>query len=363
MMQIVSLSDAITLQRGFDLPTSQRRQGKYPVVASTGITTTHDKFKVKGPGVVIGRSGSIGGGQYVESDFWPLNTTLWVKDFKGNDEKFIYYTLKSLDFSGFNVGAAVPTLNRNHLSALKVRIPDVDEQKKMADVLGSLDEKIELNRRMNETLEQLGQALFRHYFVDNPEAKNWESGRVSDVVSIYSGFAFKSKDFDINGKYGLVTIKNVQDGSFIKDCTDHLSEPSPDKTPEYVHLKSGDIILSLTGNVGRVCIVVGRDYLLNQRVAKLVSDESQAYVYFLFRSKIMKGRMVGISKGTAQKNLSPIETGKLKIKIPPTNIMSQFEEIAINLLNMIVSNNEQSQTLTNLRDSLLPKLISGDIEL
>ena len=77
----------------------------------------------------------------------------------------------------------------------------------------------------------------------------------------------------------------------------------------------------------------------------------------------MKGRMVGISKGTAQKNLSPIETGKLKIKIPPTNIMSQFEEIAINLLNMIVSNNEQSQTLTGLRDSLLPKLISGDIEL
>ena len=363
MMQIVSLSDAITLQRGFDLPTSQRRQGKYPVVASTGITTTHDKFKVKGPGVVIGRSGSIGGGQYVESDFWPLNTTLWVKDFKGNDEKFIYYTLKSLDFSGFNVGAAVPTLNRNHLSALKVRIPDVDEQKKMADVLGSLDEKIELNRRMNETLEQLGQALFRHYFVDNPEAKNWESGRVSDVVRIYSGFAFKSKDFDINGKYGLVTIKNVQDGSFIKDCTDHLSEPSPDKTPEYVHLKSGDIILSLTGNVGRVCIVVGRDYLLNQRVAKLVSDESQAYTYFLFRSKIMKGRMVGISKGTAQKNLSPIETGKLKIKIPPTNIMGQFEENAMDLLNMIVSNNEQIQALTSLRDSLLPKLISGDIEL
>jgi len=274
-----------------------------------------------------------------------------------------YYTLKSLDFSGFNVGAAVPTLNRNHLSALKVRIPDVDEQKKMADVLGSLDEKIELNRRMNETLEQLGQALFRHYFVDNPEAKNWESGRVSDVVRIYSGFAFKSKDFDINGKYGLVTIKNVQDGSFIKDCTDHLSEPSPDKTPEYVHLKSGDIILSLTGNVGRVCIVVGRDYLLNQRVAKLVSDESQAYTYFLFRSKIMKGRMVGISKGTAQKNLSPIETGKLKIKIPPTNIMGQFEENAMDLLNMIVSNNEQIQALTSLRDSLLPKLISGDIEL
>ena len=286
-----------------------------------------------------------------------------IKDPDMVDKNYLYYYLKNFNFGSLSSTSSIATaVNSKTVKNISVNLPPLDRQKKIANILGSLDEKIELNRRMNETLEQLGQALFRHYFVDNPEAKNWESGRVSDVVRIYSGFAFKSKDFDINGKYGLVTIKNVQDGSFIKDCTDYLSEPPPDKTPEYVHLKSGDIILSLTGNVGRVCIVVGRDYLLNQRVAKLVSDESQAYTYFLFRSKIMKGRMVGISKGTAQKNLSPIETGKLKIKIPPTNIMSQFEEIAINLLNMIVSNNEQSQTLTNLRDSLLPKLISGDIK-
>ena len=283
------------------------------------------------------------------------------------DPDYIYYLSISPAFRDYAIKSMVGTSGRQRvqndvLAKMELSLPPLDQQKKIANILGSLDEKIELNRRMNETLEQLGQTLFRHYFVDNPAAKSWESGKVSDVVRIYSGFAFKSKDFDISGKYGLVTIKNVQDGSFIKDCTDRLSEPSPDKTPEYVHLKSGDIILSLTGNVGRVCIVVGRDYLLNQRVAKLVGDESQAYTYFLFRSKIMKGRMVGISKGTAQKNLSPIETGKLKIKIPPTNIMSQFEEIAIDLLNMIVSNNEQIQTLTNLRDSLLPKLISGDIK-
>ena len=280
--------------------------------------------------------------------------------------RYLFYYLKSPIVREYMLahsnGSTVMYLSVKAVPNMEINLPPLDQQKKIANILGSLDEKIELNRRMNETLEQLGQALFRHYFVDNPEAKSWESGKVSDVVRIYSGFAFKSKDFDIDGKYGLVTIKNVQDGSFIKDCTDHLSESLPNKTPEYVHLRSGDIILSLTGNVGRVCIVVGRDYLLNQRVAKLVSDESRAYVYFLFRSKIMKGRMVGISKGTAQKNLSPIETGKLKIKIPPTNIMSQFEEIAIGLLNMIVSNNEQIQTLTSLCDSLLPKLISGEIE-
>ena len=286
-----------------------------------------------------------------------------IKDLDIVDKNYLYYYLKNFNFGSLSSTSSIATaVNSKTVKNISVNLPPLDQQKKIADILGSLDEKIELNRHMNETFEQLGQALFRHYFVDNPEAKSWESGKVSDVVRIYSGFAFKSKDFDIDGKYGLVTIKNVQDGSFIKDCTDHLSEPLPNSTPEYVHLKSGDTILSLTGNVGRVCIVVGRDYLLNQRVAKLVSDESQAYVYFLFRSKIMKGRMVGISKGTAQKNLSPIETGKLKIKIPPTNIMSQFEGIAIGLLNMIVSNNEQIQTLTSLRDLLLPKLISGEIE-
>lgn len=286
-----------------------------------------------------------------------------IKDPDIVDKNYLYYYLKNFNFGSLSSTSSIATaVNSKTVKNISVNLPPLDQQNKIANILGSLDEKIELNRRMNETLEQLGQTLFRHYFVDNPAAKSWESGKVSDVVRIYSGFAFKSKDFDISGKYGLVTIKNVQDGSFIKDCTDRLSEPSPDKTPEYVHLKSGDIILSLTGNVGRVCIVVGRDYLLNQRVAKLVGDESQAYTYFLFRSKIMKGRMVGISKGTAQKNLSPIETGKLKIKIPPTNIMSQFEESAMDLLNMIVSNNEQIQNLISLRDSLLPKLISGGIE-
>lgn len=332
-------------------------------ITNLGLENSSTKL-LKSGDIVISARGTVGELAQLKRPMAFNQSCYGIRARTGVDQDFLYYLLKKSvnDLRRQSHGGVFNTLTRSTFDVVSISIPSIVTQKKIADILGSLDEKIELNRRMNETLEQLGQALFRHYFVDNPEAKNWESGRVSDVVRIYSGFAFKSKDFDVDGRYGLVTIKNVQDGSFIKDCTDHLSEPLPDKTPEHVHLKSGDIILSLTGNVGRVCAVVGRDYLLNQRVAKLVGDGSQAYTYFLFRSKIMKGRMVGISKGTAQKNLSPIETGKLKIKIPPTNIMGQFEEIAINLLNMIVSNNEQSQTLTGLRDSLLPKLISGDIE-
>src|SRR5690606_38418707 len=99
------------------------------------------------------------------------------------------------------------------VEAIKIVLPSLDEQQEIVNILGSIDEKIELNRQMNETLEQMGQALFRHYFVDNPEAETWKDGAIADIVNIYSGYAFKRADFDPDGKYGLVTIKNVQDGS------------------------------------------------------------------------------------------------------------------------------------------------------
>lgn len=104
----IPLNEFITLQRGFDLPQDKRVMGDIPVVASTGVVGYHNEEKVLAPGVVIGRSGSIGGGQYITTNFWPLNTTLWVKDFKGHHPRFVYYLLRSIDFSQFNVGSGVP---------------------------------------------------------------------------------------------------------------------------------------------------------------------------------------------------------------------------------------------------------------
>ncbi|WP_434312414.1 restriction endonuclease subunit S [Haemophilus influenzae] len=165
-MSKISLNEFITLQRGFDLPSNKRISGSVPVVASTGIAGYHNEIKVKAPGVVIGRSGSIGGGQYIEKDFFPLNTTLYVKDFKGHYPRFIYYLLKSIDFTSFNVGTGVPTLNRNHLSSILISDLGIDKEKEIANILGSLDQKIQLNTLINQTLEQIAQALFKSWFVD-----------------------------------------------------------------------------------------------------------------------------------------------------------------------------------------------------
>ena len=165
-MSKIPLNEFITLQRGFDLPSSKRISGNVPVVASTGIAGYHNEIKVKAPGVVIGRSGSIGGGQYIEKDFFPLNTTLYVKDFKGHYPRFIYYLLKSIDFTSFNVGTGVPTLNRNHLSSILISDLGIDKEKEIANILGSLDQKIQLNTQINQTWEQIAQALFKSWFVD-----------------------------------------------------------------------------------------------------------------------------------------------------------------------------------------------------
>ena len=245
---------------------------------------------------------------------------------------------------------------------MPIVLPDLPVQKKVTNILRRIDKKIELNRRMNETLEQIGQALFKHYFIDSPEAKTWPKGKVEDLVRVLSGFAFKGTSFDADGRFGLVTIKNVQDGAFVSACTDFLKELPPNM-PDYCNLLSGDILLSLTGNVGRVCSVTGENLVLNQRVAKLepAPQSNKAFVYFMFRRLEIKDKLISISRGTAQMNLSPVETKKLLIFIPPESVIREFGEVANGLYKNLVANNIENIDLIDLRDSLLPRLISGKL--
>ena len=162
-----TLGNVIEFKRGYDLPKRERRPGAVPIVSSSGLTGKHSESKVHGPGVVTGRYGTLGQIFFISGNFWPLNTTLYVRDFKGNDPRFVSYFLRGLDFSAYSDKAAVPGLNRNHIHQEIVRIPtDVHEQRAIAHILGTLDDKIELNRRKNETLEAMAQALFKSWFVD-----------------------------------------------------------------------------------------------------------------------------------------------------------------------------------------------------
>ncbi len=200
----LTFKDFVTLQRGFDLPSANRVAGEYPVVASTSITGFHDEYKVRPPGVVTGRSGALGEVQYIATPFWPLNTTLWVKDFKGNEPKYVYYFLKTLNLGRFNSGAGVPTLNRNDLDTLPLQVHDLALQRRIASILSAYDDLIENNTRRIAILEEMAQRLYREWFVEYrfpghedvrmveselglvPEG--WEIGTLDDALTLQRGF-------------------------------------------------------------------------------------------------------------------------------------------------------------------------------
>ncbi|MEZ7968650.1 MAG: restriction endonuclease subunit S, partial [Rubritalea sp.] len=161
-----TLGEVVNFRRGHDLPKTKMTGGNIPVMGSNGVIGFHDTATSKAPGVTIGRSGNVGNPQLCEVDSWAHNTTLYVDDFKGNDPLFIFHFLKTLNLENFRGGSAVPTLNRNHIHPIDVTIPPLPEQKRIAHILGTLDDKIELNRKMNATLEAMAQALFKSWFVD-----------------------------------------------------------------------------------------------------------------------------------------------------------------------------------------------------
>ncbi len=242
-------------------------------------------------------------------------------------------------------------------------LPPLNTQRRIAAILSSLDDKIDLQHRENATLEQMAETLFRQWFVEDAK-EEWKEGKLGDLIDVKSGFAFKSSSFVDFGLYRLITIKAVQDGFLTLENADYISE-IPDNIKDYCLLKEGDILLSLTGNVGRCCLVDRERLLLNQRVALLCAKDNKnwAFVYTLFRMQSMKSKLEEMAKGTAQPNLSPIELSNMQFEIPPTKLLEGFSEAATPLLRKILSNNKQIQTLIQTRDGLLPRLMDGEVKI
>lgn len=158
--EVVRLGDRVTLQRGYDLPDKQRKDGQIPVIGSNGIVGYHSTSMAKGPGVIIGRSGTLGKVYYSETDYWPLNTSLFVKKFTRCHPRFVYYLFQNLNFKQFSAGTSVPTLNRNLVHPAKVAFPrDLKEQRKIAETFTTVDKKLELERKEKAKLEKAKRGL------------------------------------------------------------------------------------------------------------------------------------------------------------------------------------------------------------
>ena len=289
---------------------------------------------------------------------------------------YLYYVLQSEDFysaaNNLASGAAQPDLPHGAFRSIEIPIPPLPLQIRIAEILKVYDDLIENNQKQIKLLEEAAQRLYKEWFVNlhfpghettpitDGIPKGWKRDEVNSIIDLLSGFAFKSADFTDDGTYKIITIKNVQDGMFDGHNVSRIAEV-PTRMPKHCYLNDGDILLSLTGNVGRVCVVNGSDYLLNQRVAKLKSDYP-AFAYCLFRNNDMFIAMGNLANGAAQQNLSPIKTGQIKIIIPPVELLTRFEEVVSVYMKQMLNLNKQIGLLQETRDRLLPKLINGKIE-
>lgn len=153
------LDDFFVLQRGFDLPVQSRTQGDIPVIASNGEIAKHSEWRIGGPAIVTGRSGTLGKVFFYSTACWPLNTTLYVKDFKSNNAEFVYYFLQYFDVARFGTGTGVPTLNRNDVHRQIVAFPPTEEQPDIVSVLGAVDENLDAAHAQLHQLKEIKSAL------------------------------------------------------------------------------------------------------------------------------------------------------------------------------------------------------------
>lgn len=297
-------------------------------------------------------------------------------DTKVIEPRFLYYTMLSREFymkaDAVALGAAQRTISLTALRNMEINMPSLGMQRKIVEILKLYDDLIENNRKQIKLLEEMAQRLYKEWFVDlhfpgyegveivDGLPEGWKIDTIDSRIELLSGYAFKSSGFDSAGKYKIVTIKNVKDGQFDGENVSRINE-IPTKMPTHCRLNDGDILLSLTGNVGRVCMVNGENYLLNQRVAKLKS-EIPAYTYCLFRSKAMLDEMNNLANGAAQQNLSPIRTGKVKVIFPSDKMMRCFKTLVQPMIDKIIIANKNIKEALQTRDCLFPKLMSGEIE-
>ena len=348
----ITFRDFVKLQRGFDLTKKDRKPGPFPVVASTSIQDYHFEYKVEPPGVVTGRSGSLGTVQFIEEPFWPLNTSLWVKDFKGNDPRFVFFFLKTLGLERYNSGAGVPTLNRNHLDNLNIAVPPLPTQRKIAAILSAYDDLIENNLRRIKILEEMAQNFYREWFVkfrfpghekarfvDSPLGRvpeGWEVVPLGDVLELKYGKALKKSDrrdgdVPVFGSSGIV---GRHDASLVK---------------------GPGIIVGRKGNVGSV-FWSKEDFYPIDTTYFVISKIPLRYLFYDLQKKNF------LNNDAAVPGLNRSQAQSLKMLVPSKKIMTRFCQFADNFEQQAELYSTQNTLLRRTRDLLLPKLISGDID-
>ena len=373
----VRLGDILNFRRGHDLPHSTMKPGKIPVAGSNGIIGYHDTATPMKPILTIGRSGNVGKPYFYE-EAWAHNTTLYVDDFKGNDPKFLYYLCQTMPFANFGGGSAVPTLNRNHIHPLETKIPvKVEDQCRIASILSSLDRKIELNNKINADLEEMAQAIFKNWFVDFEPFKDgkfvdselgmvpegWKVGTLGDMGTIVCGKTpSKANSNYYGGDIPFIKIPDMHGNVFVESSEDRLTEQGSLSQIKKL-IPPYSLMVSCIATVGLVSINTKPSHT-NQQINTIIPHNKSAlfylYQYIKNNEELLKNMGRG---GTTTLNVNTKSFSNIRLFIPSDIALLQFHQIVEGLFKKIELNMQESRTLSLLRDTLLPRLMSGELEI
>ena len=393
------LGEVLDFANGKTSP-ERSNNGRWPVYGSNGIIGTADATNSIADTIVIGRVGSYCGSVYLSA------TQCWVTDNairgnpKGNNSAvFLFYLLKHLNLNNWRSGSGQPLLNQSILNSIDVYIPEPPEQQEIGTFLSCIDDRIALLRETNATLEAIAQALFKSWFVDFdpvhartrgeepvglssevaalfPDSfeeselgmvpKGWKIGTLASVANFQNGYAFKSKDWRETG-HPVVKIGDVKPGIIDFSGCSYIAPETTEGLSRF-KLRRGDLLVGMTGYVGETGLVpyVEQHAYLNQRVGRIATKSGLielGFVYCLVRNSAFKGYAEARSHGSAQANVSGAVLLDYPVVTPTQSILDRFNGSVGVLLERILSNHEQAQTLATLRDTLLPRLISGQLRL
>lgn len=359
--QTLPLGAALTFQRGFDITKDEQRDGPYPVISSSGPKSTHKEYKARGPGVVIGRKGSLGTVYYSEGDYWPHDTTLWVKDFHGNLPRFAYYFLQTMGFERLDAGASNPSLNRNHIHTIPVRWPTLPIQRRIAGILSAYDELIENSQRRIRILEAMARALYREWFVHfrfpghegHPRVASavgeipagWEVLEFRHLFDIRYGKTLPKKDISDSGLYPVYGAGDVI-GFYDKVLC-------PDKCT---------LVTSRGNGSGTVWRTREAAFVTNNSLIILPREDRRYWDYSFVELLLKHANVMEAKTGSAQPQVTIENLNFVKAIVPTKPLVEKFCKIVTPAYEQVDLLFRRIQTLRSTRDLLLPRLLAGQID-
>ena len=360
-MQDIIFKDFIQLQRGFDLPKSRREDGEVPVIGATRQQGLHNVAKVNAPGVTTGRSGALGQVLFIKTPFWPLNTCLWVKDFKDNDPRYVYYCLKTLNLEHFNSGAGVPTLNRNHLDILPLNIHSHEEQKGIAQRLGTYDDLIENNLKRIAVLERIAWSIYDYYFGGEQN--------IQGVVTIDSAFSIlgggtpskKEPRYWDDGTINWFTPSDLTSTKsvFIERSSIKINALGLKKSAAKL-FPAKSIMLTSRATIGVVAINTSIA-ATNQGFITCIPNKQTGLYYLYLWLKNNTEQFEQKASGATFKEINKSVFKTLDFPLPLARVLKEFEKTVTPLFEHLLNLQRANQKLAEAQELLLSRLISGEI--